>query len=566
MSKPKICIVIPCYNHGTTVPGVVSKLREYNLAIIIVDDGSNDKKTGQILSQYKDAHDITLITLTVNSGKGGAFLAGLKEAKLQGYTNVLQIDADGQHDLSKLSALIMATNKHPQHLISGQPQYDESLPLSRKIGREITHFWVKVETLSTSIKDTMCGFRSYPVNSTLATCTKYKIGSYMDFDIDIMVHMYWDGVAIDFIPVGVIYPEDGVSHFNAWLDNLRISKMHTRLVFGMLPRSLSLIRRNLKVHWSSKKERGTKFGIKILLYTYTKLGRGFFRFLLRFVMLYYYLTAKDVRIASAEYLKQIKETSQDKGNYQHKDLTTYKHLLSFGETLLDKLAAWRGDYSLSDLNFDTRLVKQLIDQKQGIFILGSHLGNLELCRALAHEFTNLKINALVFTENAVKFNEIITQINPNSALNLIQVTTIDPSMAILLQQKLDAGEWVVIVGDRTSITQEERVIWSDFLGKKAPFAQGPFIMASVLHAPVYTLFGLRNDFSDKNKFNVYLEHFTDNIRLNRQKRNAQLTTLVDLYAKRLEQYCLEEPLQWYNFYPFWQLSESKLSSQDQDIR
>jgi hypothetical protein len=48
------------------------------------------------------------------------------------------------------------------------------------------------------------------------------------------------------LPTRVIYPENGLSHFRMWRDNLRISAMHTRLLLGMLPRAPGLLWRRLR--------------------------------------------------------------------------------------------------------------------------------------------------------------------------------------------------------------------------------------------------------------------------------------------------------------------------------
>ncbi|TOM86367.1 hypothetical protein CGH67_30025, partial [Vibrio parahaemolyticus] len=73
--------------------------------------------------------------------------------------------------------------------------------------------------------------------------------------------------------------------------------------------------------------------------------------------------------------------------------------------------------------------------------------------------SHVKINALVFTQHAEQFNAVMKAVNPNSELNLIQVSSMGPDTAILLQQKIEQGEWVVIVGDRTSTSKENRVVW-----------------------------------------------------------------------------------------------------------
>ncbi|MEZ9706608.1 glycosyltransferase family 2 protein, partial [Vibrio breoganii] len=117
-----------------------------------------------------------------------------------------------------------------------------------------------------------------------------------------------------------------------------------------------------------------------------------------------------------------------------------------------------------------------------------------------------------------RFNSVMKAVNPQSDLNLIQVTSMGPDTAILLQQKLEQGEWIVIVGDRTSTSKESRSVWAEFLGKEAPFPQGPFMLASVLKAPVFLLFGLRDDSQSKPHFNVYFEHFSNKIELPRKTR------------------------------------------------
>lgn len=242
----KCCFLIPIYNHHETITATVDKLLPFALPIIIVDDGSNQQTKAALAAIVKAHPDVvTLHTREVNGGKGAAAMDGFRIAATMQMTHALQIDADGQHNHHDIPRFIAAAKAEPEALISGLPQYDESMPLSRKIGRKITHFWVHIETLSLQIKDTMCGFRVYPLNATLATMRTKKIGEHMDFDIEIMVRMYWRRVPVRFIETPVIYPEGGRSHFRALEDNWLISKMHTRLFFGMLLRLPVLIARKI---------------------------------------------------------------------------------------------------------------------------------------------------------------------------------------------------------------------------------------------------------------------------------------------------------------------------------
>ncbi|GGK26878.1 glycosyltransferase family 2 protein [Aliivibrio fischeri] len=560
MTNFRPCFLIPCYNHGKTIPAVVESLMSYGYPMIIVDDGS-ENETKRILEEVTQQHEsITLITLAENQGKGGAVIAGIEKAYQQSYSHAIQIDADGQHDLEALPKLIAESQEHPTALISGQPIYDESVPKSRLYGRYATHIWVWIETLSFAIKDSMCGFRSYPIGPTINVLERAVIGRRMDFDTEIMVRMYWNETDIRFINTRVIYPEDGISHFDALWDNVKISWMHTKLFFGMLPRIPSLLKRKpvQEDHWSSHAERGTILGIQFLLWIYSTFGRKVFSLLLKPVMAYYYLRGGSVKDASDDFIQQVNAYARIKGIQLPEKLTTYRHLVSFGETMLDKLAAWRGDFS--DKNLTVHGIEHyqtLAQREKGIVLLGSHLGNLELCRALSRRHTHLKINALVFTEHAERFNTVMKTVNPQSEVNVIQVSKIGPDTAILLQQKIDDGEWIVIVGDRTSVTKENRVIWADFLGKPAPFPQGPFMLASILKQPVYLMFGLRDDTQKDPLFDVYLEPFSEQIILPRGKREEALQEVVQNYAQRLEHFTLKAPSQWYNFFNFWQLTGKK---------
>ncbi|MCL2916439.1 glycosyltransferase family 2 protein [Shewanella corallii] len=561
MSEYRPCFLIPCYNHGNTVEAVLASLRQFQLPFVLVDDGS-ESATKQVLEQLGQASDVTLVTLAENQGKGGAVMAGLRQAYAQGFSHAIQIDADGQHDLETVPRLLALSQEQPQSLISGQPVYDESVPKSRLYGRYATHIWVWIETLSLDIKDSMCGFRAYPLAQTVQLLNRCKIGKRMDFDIEILVRMYWAGTDIRFIPTRVIYPEGGISHFDALWDNVKISAMHTRLFFGMLPRIPKLLARKFKsqnkpqqTHWSTTKERGTILGIKTLLWIYRLLGRRAFSLMLKPVIGYYHLTGKQARTASEEFLAHLTQYADSQNLELPDNLSSYRHQLSFGETMLDKLAAWQGDFKPDNLTIHGQEhFERLAEGKQGMLLLGSHLGNLELCRALSRQNTDIKINALVFTQHAEQFNNVMEAINPEAGVNLIQVQSLGPSTAILLKQKLDDGECVVVVGDRTSATQEERVVWADFLGQPAPFPQGPFLLAAALRAPVFLLFGLRDDSRSEPHFNVYFEPFRDPLTLPRKDREQALTQVVGDYASRLEHYTLKAPMQWYNFYNFWQLT------------
>lgn len=549
------CVVIPCYNHGAMMASVLARLAPFNLAVFIVDDGS-DEATRLQLEPLLNAQ-VTLIRLAENQGKGAAVMRGLQVAAEAGFSHALQVDADGQHQIEDCPQMLAEARQHPQCLISGQPVYDDSIPTSRLYGRYITHFWVWVETLSFSIRDSMCGFRVYPLAPTLALATRHPLGQRMDFDTEIMVRLYWAGTPSRFIATRVTYPQDGVSHFDALHDNLRISWMHTRLFFGMLPRIPSLLRRPRGEHWAQTKERKGLAGLKLMLWIYRIFGRGIFTLFLWPVIGFYWLSGGPQREASRQWLQTVKAVAAQKNQPLPARMTSFHHFLRFGEAMLQKIASWRGDLRWGkEIDFAAGAEQALAaGQPGGRLILASHLGDIEACRALAQQVSGLVINALVFTDNAERFRQVMDEIAPEASKHVIPVSNIGPETAILLQQKLDAGEWVAIVGDRTAVNRQRggvrRVVWSNFFGKPAPFPQGPFVLAAALRCPVLLMFALR----EQGQLKLHCEPFADPLLLPRATRQQALQDAVDRYAARLEHHALIAPLDWFNFFDFWQLPD-----------
>lgn len=230
----KPVVVIPVYNHEHAIGAVVADVRRYGVPVLLVDDGSKPS-CATVLDALVKEPDVMLFRRTQNGGKGAAVMSGLEEAKRRGFTHAVQIDADGQHNLTDLPRFLDQANAHPEALITGAPVYDESVPKGRLYGRYLTHIWIWINTLSFAIKDSMCGFRVYPLERTLAAIVP-SIGKRMDFDPEIAVRLVWRGTQVVNLPTKVTYPTDGVSHFDVLWDNVRISGMHTRLFFGMLIR------------------------------------------------------------------------------------------------------------------------------------------------------------------------------------------------------------------------------------------------------------------------------------------------------------------------------------------
>lgn len=231
------CILVPTYDNPETLEHVVRRAREHLADVVVVDDGSGPEGRAACRA-LADAGLAHVFHREQNGGKGAAVKTGFVRARELGYTHALQVDADGQHELSDVPRFLEVARAHPDALVLGAPVFDETAPAARQVGRRITIFWVNIETGGPVIADPMCGFRVYPLAAASAVAVPSDM---MDFDPEIAVRLVWHGVPVINLPTRVRYVsegEGGVSHFRLFRDNFLIGWMHTRLciekIFGML--------------------------------------------------------------------------------------------------------------------------------------------------------------------------------------------------------------------------------------------------------------------------------------------------------------------------------------------
>jgi polyprenyl-phospho-N-acetylgalactosaminyl synthase len=238
----KTCLLIPVYDHPDCLGELIRGLSVTGLHCLLVNDGSAAHCSQLMRDIAGELPWVSLVERARNGGKGAAVKTGMAEAVRLGYTHVLQVDADGQHELADIPRLLALSAEHPLAVISGEP-YFTGAPKLRYYGRYMTHIWVWINTLSMDIRDSMCGFRVYPLQSSLQVIRSNRVGDHMDFDPEILVRLHWVGVPVIPLRTLVSYPIDGISHFRGFWDNLLISWMHTRLFFGMLLRLPRLLKR-----------------------------------------------------------------------------------------------------------------------------------------------------------------------------------------------------------------------------------------------------------------------------------------------------------------------------------
>ena len=243
--------MIPTYNTGTErVLPVVRGAMDAWAPVWVVVDGSTDGSSEALVKLAEEIGDesrLRVMVLPENGGKGGAVLHALREAETAGFTNALTMDADGQHPAEAIGKFMAASETEPAAMVLGVPIFDESAPALRVNGRKVSNFWANLETLWGGVRDSLFGFRIYPVTPLKEVMEANRWSRRFDFDPEVAVRLFWRGVKPINIetPVKYFSEGEGVSQFRYLRDNALLSWMHTRLMFGFALRLPILIWRRL---------------------------------------------------------------------------------------------------------------------------------------------------------------------------------------------------------------------------------------------------------------------------------------------------------------------------------
>lgn len=301
-------------------------------------------------------------------------------------------------------------------------------------------------------------------------------------------------------------------------------------------------------HWANIREAGMITGMRFMVGVHALLGRAVFNLLLYPVMAYFLLRRRTARKASMDYLARVRAyfpaALPDRSPWR----LSFRHFLTFGQLLIDKFLAWSRPPPVPELPpGHKRQLFDLLERRQGCLVLGSHFGNIEYSRGLSVRHPELVINVLIYDQHAGKFAEMMARHHPESRMHLIQVTDLDLPLALKLREKVDAGEWVVIAGDRVPVGEGGRTVTVDFLGAPARFPVGPWVLGSLLRCPVYSL----HCYHEADGYRMEFERFAEAIELPRGGREAAFTEYARRYAASLEALVHKHPMQWFNFFDFW---------------
>ncbi|HEX8543886.1 MAG TPA: glycosyl transferase [Pseudomonas sp.] len=306
-------------------------------------------------------------------------------------------------------------------------------------------------------------------------------------------------------------------------------------------------------HWADHEERGSFMLMQLTAWAAKRLGRRVLSPLLYGIVLYFFLFGRQARKSAWEYQRRLAQWSA-RPELLPTQRRVFGQFMAFADSLLDKLDVWNGKLRLEQIDIvDPAGLRTQLRGQRGQMLVGAHLGNLEVCRALAELGEKVTMNVLVHTKHAERFNRLLGEAGATH-LRLIQVSELNPMIMLQLSERLDRGEWLAIAGDRVAL-HGGRNAKVDFLGGTAAFPQGPWLLAGLLKCPIHLIFCLKGASS----YRVILEPFADAIEWRRSDRQQVIGQWAQRYADRLSHYCLQAPQQWFNFYPFWKSDDESSS-------
>lgn len=299
--------------------------------------------------------------------------------------------------------------------------------------------------------------------------------------------------------------------------------------------------------WSDMKERGVWGGILFVAFVYRILGRTACMAVMAPIVAYFYVTGPAQRRAALDYQMRMWKAGKLKRKPGY--WSGLRQFMNFSVSMLDRLAAWTSDIRAEHVDgvHDGLFDEAKWNGKGGV-VLTAHLGSPDVVRAVATTARRFRVNVLMHTAHAENFNRMIERFSPDAPVRMVQVSQIDVSVAMTLSEAISRGEWVVMAADRVGVKDgEASAVAVDFLGGRALFPTGPYVLAAALGCPTYSMFCTRRG----KRFHVAFETIDEKVVLPRGRRSEALAGYARIFAGRVEAALAETPFQWFNFYDYW---------------
>jgi predicted LPLAT superfamily acyltransferase len=223
--------------------------------------------------------------------------------------------------------------------------------------------------------------------------------------------------------------------------------------------------------------------------------------------------------------------------------------LTFGKVVLDKFAVLAGKTEQFDIHFeeqDLQNFQALLDQDKGIIMAGSHIGNFELLgQTLSQD--KKPISCIIYGGESSNYQAYRDHSFGKQNIKLIPISN-DMSHLFTIKNALDKGEIVAILCDRHF--GGRKIKKCEFMGKEAYFPTGIFTMAAQMGLPIVSAFIMKGKGTN---YTGYLKQLKINEK--EESISKKIEELMKAYIFSIEEILHQYPLQWFNFFPFWEESK-----------
>ncbi|MEO8236033.1 MAG: lipid A biosynthesis acyltransferase [Flavobacterium sp.] len=285
--------------------------------------------------------------------------------------------------------------------------------------------------------------------------------------------------------------------------------------------------------WDGK-SRGTVLGYKIFVFFIKKVGIKSAYFILYFVAAYYFIFLKKSNRSIFYYFKERLGYSYFKSKKM-----VFMSYYTFGQTILDKVSISAGMQNKFTYEFDgVEILKKLLKEKKGGVLISAHIGNFEIAEHFFSEIdVDFQINLVTTDLEHSAIKNYLEKISKKSSIKLILIKD-DLSHIFEINGALARNELVCFTGDR--YFEGVKSLSEELLGQEAKFPAGPFLIASRLKVPVVFVYVMKEK-------NLHYHLYTREAQVNHRNEKA----LLKEYTQSLESMLKEYPLQWFNYFDFW---------------
>lgn len=288
--------------------------------------------------------------------------------------------------------------------------------------------------------------------------------------------------------------------------------------------------------WNGR-SRGSALGYRIFVWLLRTGGLKPAYALLHLVTPYYRLFARDA-------VRPLRQLYEDRLGYSSKEASGLikSNLITFGQVLIDKIAVLSGmENAFDHVNIgDTSVLSEMLQLGNGGLIVSAHLGNWEVAGHLLKKM-DTPVYIVMYDGEAENLKKYMERFDSKRSFNIIYIRE-DLSHIYEISAALRRNELVCLHGDR--FRPGNRTMEHEFLGEKALFPAGPFILASKLKVPVCFVFGIK-----EGKFLYHYQATT--ARTYTGKGREGMEQMLDDYVRVLEEKIKQYPEQWFNYYDFW---------------